>query len=58
MEATRIFTELRTILIPYAESLDGTEDKDGRNYVHTSHVLTTGKTPFLGPTQICTSPSS
>ncbi len=52
MEATRIFTELRTILIPYAESLDVKEDTDESYYVDTRHVMKNGKPLFFGATQI------
>lgn len=52
MEATRIFTELRTILIPYAESLDVKEDTDESYFVDTHHVMKNGKPLFFGAVQI------
>jgi hypothetical protein len=52
MEPSRIFAELRTILIAHTGDLDLTDDTDESYSLNTHHVMKNGKPLFFGAVQI------
>jgi hypothetical protein len=47
-----VFSELRTILVPFARKLDCTIDSDDELYVNTNHILENKKPLWFGAVQI------
>lgn len=47
-----VFSDLRTILIPFARKLDCTIDGDDEVYVNTNHIQKNGKPLWFGGVQI------
>jgi hypothetical protein len=52
MNLSDVFTDLREIMIPYAEKLESTIDKDDELYINTNHKLANGKTLWFGGIKI------
>lgn len=50
-DLTAVFTELRSIMAPYARTLDAKKDDDAELYLDTQHVQKNGKPLFFGAVQ-------
>jgi len=52
MNLSDVFNDLREIMIPYAEKLECTIDKDDELYINTNHILDNGKILWFGGIKI------
>lgn len=52
MNLSKVFADLRKIMIPYAEKLECTVDQEGELSINTRHTLDNGKPLWFGGVQI------